>query len=52
MAVRTFALTYPQLMNQALAQGMDEETLRWLRLAYESAETWFDGYYEKRKGGN
>jgi len=45
MAVRTFALTYPQLMNQALAQGIDEEAIGRLHSAYEVAERWFDGFY-------
>lgn len=45
MAMRPFALTYPQLMNQALAQGLDEESLRRMRTAYELAEWEFDGFY-------
>ena len=45
MSIRTFALTYPQLMSQALAQGMDTEALGQLRQAYEMAERIADGLY-------
>ena len=45
MSVRTFALTYPQLMNQARHRGWDEATLSRLRHAYACAEEWFDGFY-------
>ena len=45
MSIRTFALTYPQLMNQALQRGWDEATLSRLRHTYECAEEWFDGFY-------
>lgn len=36
-AVRPFALTYPQLMNQALAQGLDTASLVRLRWAHDLA---------------
>ena len=57
MSVRTFALTYPQLMNQALhhslrsgtgqarQRGWDETVLSQLHHAYACAEEWFDGFY-------
>jgi (p)ppGpp synthase/HD superfamily hydrolase len=35
--MRSFALTYPQLMNQALAQGLDHESLVCLRRAHDLA---------------
>ncbi len=43
--MRPFALTYPQLMNQALAQGMEDHQVSQLRSAHELAEAWFDGFY-------
>ncbi len=43
--MRSFALTYPQLMNQALAQGFDESALRQLREAHDLAVKFFDGFY-------
>lgn len=51
MSVRIFALTYPQLMSQALhqdgagQQGWSDPALTQLRHAYEYAEEWFDGFY-------
>ena len=45
MSLRTFALTYPQLMSQALAQGVDQADLARLRQAYELAERMADGLY-------
>jgi len=45
MGIRSFALTYPQFMNQAWAQGMDEQAISRLRSAYDLAEKWFDGFY-------
>ena len=41
----TFALTYPQLMNQAIAAGADAAALARLRAAYELAEQVADGIY-------
>ncbi len=43
--MRDFALTYPQLMNQALGQGFDEPSLGRLRAAYDFALKFFDGFY-------
>jgi (p)ppGpp synthase/HD superfamily hydrolase len=43
--VRRFALTYPQLMNQALEQGLEEESLVRLRAAHDVAEQMADGLY-------
>jgi (p)ppGpp synthase/HD superfamily hydrolase len=40
-----YALTYPQLMNQALARGLDAPALRRLREAYELTERMTDGLY-------
>ncbi len=45
MNVRTFALTYPQLMNQAIDMKLAEEDLFRLRKAYELSERLFDGLY-------
>lgn len=45
MSIRTFALTYPQLSNQALLQGFGETDLELLKCAYEHSEVMFDGYY-------
>ncbi len=45
MRPQSFALTYPQLMNQALSGGVSEEDLIRLRRAYELAEELFDGFY-------
>ncbi len=45
MNVRTFALTYPQLMNQAIDMKLAEEDLFHLRKAYELSERLFDGLY-------
>ncbi len=43
--MRKFSLTYPQLMNQALASGFDEGFLKKLRFSYELAQKYFDGFY-------
>jgi uronate dehydrogenase len=48
-AVRDFALTYPQLVRQAIAAGLDERDLRDLRDLFETAQHYFDGLY--RAGG-
>ncbi len=45
LQVRRFALTYPQLMNQALEQGLGEESLVRLRAAHDVAEQMADGLY-------
>ena len=45
MKVRTFALTYPQLMNQAIRLKLADQDLIRLRKAYELSERWFDGLY-------
>jgi len=45
MNVRTFVLTYPQLINQALSEGFSEGDLVLLKRAYEYSEVMFDGYY-------
>lgn len=42
---KTFALTYPQLMNQALKLDLGRKDLDLLRRGYELAERMFDGYY-------
>lgn len=43
--MRSFALTYPQLMNQAIAAGVDADALVRLRAAHELAERLADGVY-------
>jgi hypothetical protein len=43
--MRAYALTYPQLMNQAQAMGCSASDLTQLRRAYELAEAAVDGYY-------
>jgi len=43
--MRAFALTYPQLMNQAIAAGVDAPALVRLRSAHELAERLADGVY-------
>ena len=43
--MRNYALTYSQLINQALAQGFDEPSLKQLRKAYDIAVKFFDGFY-------
>ncbi len=45
MSVRIFALTYPQLMNQAFAKKLNEAEIMRLRNSYEVAERLFDGVY-------
>ena len=45
MTIRNFALTYPQLMFQAIESGKSERDLVYLRKAYETAESLFDGLY-------
>ena len=45
MKIRNFASTYPQLINQALREGMAHEDLIQLRDAYDTAEQLFDGLY-------
>jgi uronate dehydrogenase len=47
--VRDFAVTYPQLVRQAIAAGLDERDLRELRAVYDVALRQFDGLY--RAGG-
>jgi hypothetical protein len=41
--VRDDALTYPQLVRQAIAAGVEERDLRELREVFETAERYFDG---------
>jgi nucleoside-diphosphate-sugar epimerase len=43
--VRDFALTYPQLVRQAIAAEFDEQHLRELRKAFEAGQHHFDGLY-------
>jgi (p)ppGpp synthase/HD superfamily hydrolase len=43
--MRSFALTYPQLMNQAIAAALDTEALVRLRATYELGERFADGVY-------
>jgi hypothetical protein len=43
--MRSFALTYPQLMNQAIAAGVDAEALARLRNTHALAEQLADGIY-------
>ncbi len=45
MNTRNFAITYSQLMSQAIARGKSEQDLVCLRKAYETAESLFDGLY-------
>ena len=45
MTIRPYALTYPQLMNQGIAQGLREEELARLRQAYNVAEQFAAGFY-------
>jgi nucleoside-diphosphate-sugar epimerase len=47
--VRDFALTYPQLVRQAITAGLDDQALRELRDVVEVAQRHFDGLY--RAGG-
>jgi nucleoside-diphosphate-sugar epimerase len=47
--VRDFAVTYPQLVRQAIAAGLDERDLCDLRETFEIAQRHFDGLY--RAGG-
>lgn len=42
--MRSFAQTYPQLMNQAIAAGCDTDTLLSLRAAHNVAMGLTDGY--------
>jgi hypothetical protein len=44
-----FAMTYPQLMNQAIRAGFNEKDLTSLRKAYEFAECLFDGFYRAQR---
>ncbi len=44
-AVATYALTYPQLMNQALSCDLSESDLLQLRSAHEFAQLFADGIY-------
>lgn len=44
-AVRTFAVTYPQLMNQAQGLGLTREDCAGLRQVCEVAEEMFSGWY-------
>ena len=43
--MRNFALTYPQLMNQAIAAGWDEASLSRLKCCHDLALSFFDGFY-------
>jgi (p)ppGpp synthase/HD superfamily hydrolase len=43
--MRSFALTYPQLMNQAIRAGVDADQLARLRATHERAERLADGVY-------
>jgi (p)ppGpp synthase/HD superfamily hydrolase len=43
--MRSFALTYPQLMNQAIAAGIAADPLARLRATHELAERLADGIY-------
>lgn len=45
--MRSFAMTYPQLMNQAVAAGFANADLRRLRDAHEFARGLVDGLYRK-----
>ncbi len=45
MTIRPYALTYPQLMNQGIAQGLRDEELARLRQAYDVAERLAAGFY-------
>ncbi len=45
MSIRSFAMTYPQLMNQAMAQGLSKGDIQRLRTAYDVAEEWFNSFY-------
>ncbi len=45
MKIRDYAQTFPQLINQALAQGLQSEALEGLRDAYDTAERMFNGVY-------
>ena len=45
MNIRTFALTYPQLISQAIDMNLSEEDLVYLRKGYEVAQELFDGFY-------
>ncbi len=47
--VRDFAVTYPQLVRQAMAARLDDQELRELRDVFETAQLYFDGLY--RVGG-
>ena len=43
--VGVYALTYPQLLRQAVQEGRPEAELADLRKAYDLAESFFDGFY-------
>ena len=45
MTIRNFALTYPQLMNQALRLKLNREEIIYLRKSYEFAAEIFDGLH-------
>lgn len=45
MTLRAYALTYPQLMNQALAKGFPEGDLVRIKKAFDLALRMFDGFY-------
>jgi hypothetical protein len=45
MMPKTYAITYPQLLNQAIAQGLPETQLARLRQAYDVAERLSAGFY-------
>jgi NAD dependent epimerase/dehydratase family len=47
--VRDFAVTYPQLVRQAIAVGLEDQELRGLREVFDVAQRYFDGLY--RAGG-
>lgn len=48
MNIRHFAITYPQLMNQALKQGVKKRDLLLLRTCYDTAEKLADGFYRSQ----
>jgi len=45
VGMRSFAMTFPQLIAQAMDLGMDKRTLGLLRRAYDLAERMVDGMY-------
>lgn len=47
--MRSFAITYPQLMNQALGAGLAPDELVRLARAHELAQGLYDGLYRKHR---